>query len=180
MNFFRWLNSKPIMIRIAFGFQAEVGKDTAADFLVFKYGGMKLAFADPLKEIRDFAQENIGSSAVKDRALLQFLGDWAKIKDPDIFVNTLARSLPGDQNTYISDVRFKNEFDYLKSQGFLLVRIKRRGASASSSCESVCSHESEHNLHDASWDYTLKNYGSRENLFDLWRTNACVASTRSL
>ena len=154
------------MIRIGFGFQARVGKDTATDFLVFKYGGTKVAFADPLKEIRDFAQQILGAPTVKDRALLQFLGDWARSHDPDVFVNTAAREIPKDSNAYVSDVRFKSEFDYLKSQGFLLVRIKRRGATASSTSESECAHESEHGLHGAPWDYTIKNYGSRDEFFD--------------
>jgi len=153
------------MIRIAFGFQARCGKDTAADFLVFKYGGEKFAFADPLKEIRDFAQETLGIPNVKDRAFLQFLGDWAKKHDPNIFVTTLTRSLPGDKNVYVSDVRFKQEFDFLRSQGFLLIRIKRKGVSASTNDENINAHESEHSLHTAPWDYVLKNNGTREELF---------------
>lgn len=154
------------MIRIAFGFQARVGKDTAADFLVLKYGGEKFAFAAPLKEIRDFAQETVGVSAQKDRALLQFLGDWARSRDPDVFVNALARSLPRDRNVFISDVRFKSEFAFLKSEGFLLVLIKRRGAVASTSSKAECTHASEHGLHDAPWDHTIQNFGTREEFFD--------------
>lgn len=154
------------MIRIGFGFQAGVGKDTAADFLAFKYGGTKIAFADPLKEIRDFAQEIVAAPVVKDRALLQYLGDWARSHDPDVFVNVAGRAIPENSHTFVSDVRFQAEFDYLKRQGFLMVRVKRRGATASSSSEGVRNHESEHGLHEASWDYTVKNNGSREEFFD--------------
>lgn len=158
--------AKLSMIRIAFGFQARVGKDTAADFLAFKYGGTKLAFADPLKEIRDFAQETVGCPTTEDHTLLQYLGGWAKGHNPDILVNALARSIPQGQNAYVSDVRFKGEFEFLKSQGFLLVRVKRKGAATLTANESAHTHESEHGLHDAPWDCTLKNYGNREDLYD--------------
>jgi hypothetical protein len=42
--------------------RASVGKDTVADYLVAKYGYVRLAFADPLRELAEFVDPVIGTT----------------------------------------------------------------------------------------------------------------------
>lgn len=144
------------MVKIAFGFQAQVGKDTAIDYLINEWGGTRLAFAWPLKDIRDFAQRRVGFSAMKDRKLLQCLGDWVRKDDPLKLLSLLITSIPESGHVFVSDVRYPNEFDALKKAGFSMVKITRQNARASND-SSVCAHSSEQSLCDAQWDFVLHN-----------------------
>lgn len=120
-------------LRIAFGYEARVGKDTAVDHLISKYGGYRLSFAKALYDIMAVAQEICGLPKEKDRRFLQIVGtEWGREKDPNIWVNIVIRKIralveENDENVniYISDLRFPNEMDALKREGFKLVYISR-------------------------------------------------------
>ena len=47
-------------MRIAFGCKMGSGKDTAVSYLISKYGGKRLAFADPIYKIQNYAQQLCG------------------------------------------------------------------------------------------------------------------------
>lgn len=116
-------------LRIAFAAQMRSGKDTAVDYLMQKHGGSHYKFADPLYDILHYAQSKCGFPLEKDRQFLQYIGtDWARSKDQDVWLNALKRRVeatPEDQNIFISDARFNNEFELVKSLGFTLVKIMR-------------------------------------------------------
>ena len=84
-------------LRIAFSGKMQVGKTTSATYLVRKYGFVKLAFADKLKEIaRDLFPEQF-ESGEKPRKLLQDLGIKMREIDADVWVKYVLRiikSLP--------------------------------------------------------------------------------------
>lgn len=147
-------------MRIAFGFRARVGKDTAVEYLLHRFPcGIKLSFADPLYKIQSFAQLTCGLDPVKDRNFLQWVGtDWARRQNPNVWIDVLNSKLEkvGDSiPIFISDLRFLNETLYLKSKGFKLVQIFRS--------VDRNEHISETELYKFSnWDYVLANNSSIE------------------
>ena len=114
--------------RIAFAGKMQVGKTTSADYLVQKYGFIKLSFAGKLKEIaKDLWPEQF-ESGQKPRKLLQDLGMKMREIDQDVWVKYLVRivrSLPKESNIVVDDLRFMNEYKALKNEGFFIVRIVR-------------------------------------------------------
>lgn len=51
-------------MRIALGHQARTGKDTCADYIVAKYGGVKMAISDPVYTVAEHVQRAQGMSMV--------------------------------------------------------------------------------------------------------------------
>jgi hypothetical protein len=154
------------MVKIAFGYKRRVGKDTSCDYLVEKYGGIKLSFAEPLYKILNFAQDMCHFNKTKDRKFLQFIGtEWARTINNNVWVDLLIEQLDNSNspNVYVADLRFKNEFDALKQHGFICVQIKNCVAVSS---DGYVNHQSDLDLDNYNgWDYTIENTGSIENLY---------------
>lgn len=183
------------MVKIAFGYKRRVGKDTSCDYLIRKYGGIKLSFAEPLYRILYFAQDICGFEHSKDRKFLQFVGtEWARTINSDIWaellvkkvvelehVNSLPGNLPGkgkslwseEPNMFVSDLRFENEFKILKKLGFICVKIENKNLD---DVDGYLNHQSDKDLDNFNgWDYTIDNFGDLNNLYDqldhLYRLN---------
>jgi hypothetical protein len=109
-------------LKIAFGCQSRVGKSTATSFLISKYGGVEKSFASSLYELMYYTQQKCGFEQKKDREFLQMIGTWARDKDPDTWVNIIDIENK-EENIFVSDVRFNNEFDFLKKNEFIMIRI---------------------------------------------------------
>jgi hypothetical protein len=107
-------------MKIAILGRAGSGKDTVANYLVSEHGFEKHAFSEGLYKI---CREYYGMT-VKDRGLLQEVGEAMRSIDPDVFVKYLGRSLKNSKNIVISDVRFVNEYKTLKDLGFKFYRVK--------------------------------------------------------
>ena len=101
------------------------GKTTAANFLVEKYGFVKMGLADPIRLIvRDYF--GIESKAdPRYRRLMQKVGtDWFRSADPDVWVKYLLRSAEKENKPIVvDDVRFPNEALALSCQGWKLVYL---------------------------------------------------------
>lgn len=153
---------------LAFGCQARVGKSTAVEYLLKNYGGKEFSFAAPLYDILYFAQDRCGIERHKDRDFLQWIGtDWGRKQDENIWVNILLRDAIKQYNygnVYISDVRFPNEFEALKKEGFILIKLVRESRELN---ETQKKHASETALDEEDrWDYVIKNDGTKEELFE--------------
>lgn len=149
-------------LRIAFGCQARVGKDTACDFLSEKYGGQVHRFSETLYNILYMTQEILGFDQKKDRKFLQYIGtDWAREQDPDVWVRCLFESIESipDENVFISDLRFPNEMERLKEEGFVCVRILR-------DVNETSNHASEVGLLNAEFDFVIENNGTLEEFYE--------------
>lgn len=151
-------------LRLAFGYKAGVGKDTAVTYLVDKYGGKHLKFADSLYDILYYSQRVCGFEEIKDRKFLQWVGtEWARAKDPDVWVKKLlsqVKKIQNISNIFISDLRFPNEFLALKKAGFKLIKIE-------SERTRDIDHISEISLdNEDDWDFIIENNGSKSELFD--------------
>lgn len=151
-------------MKIAFGYKMGVGKDEAVSYLVQKYGGTKISFSKPLYDIMYYVQDKCGFPREKDRKFLQYIGtEWARSKDRDIWVNLLLKKEYSDnQNYYITDLRFPNEYQALKNSGWTCVKIIRSHQEERKGTGSH-SHTSETALdkvYDNEWDYIIDNTGS--------------------
>lgn len=163
------------MVNFAFGCEARVGKDTAAEYLIKKYGGVRMSFAQPIYDILAYAQEMCGFEKEKDRKFLQWVGtDWARDKDPNIWLKLVLQkievhnSMISEQNInnsiYITDTRFSNEISALKKKDFITIRIIRN---IKPKLEGELSqHASEIELIDnQKWDEIIENNSSLDDFY---------------
>lgn len=160
------------------------GKTTAANYFLTK-GFVEKSFADCLKracmEIFLFDEDQVFGTLEKKetpdprwldctpRKILQFVGT-------DLLRNHLETIMPGlgknvfirhfelwyeknkDQNVVIPDVRFQNEFDFIKKMGGSVIKIERCG-------ENSDVHESETEMQKILlYDYLISNQGTIEEL----------------
>lgn len=122
------MKSKPI--KIAFSGKQRSGKDTAADYLISKLpegsGHIRLSFALEVKAARSSLQSRLGFPIARDRELEQFIGEWARSKNENIWVDRVEisiRSFP-ELNTFVTDCRYPNELAMLERHGFTIIRIE--------------------------------------------------------
>lgn len=159
-------------MKIAFGYKMGVGKDTACKFMHDNYGGQVISFAEPIYMILNYAQDVCSFPREKDRQFLQYIGsEWARKKDPNVWVNYLLNRGKRVGNVYVSDVRYKNEFYALKADGFVLVKILRDNQEDRTGTGST-THSSEVELDsvpDNQWDYIVDNNGSIEDFYSSLR-----------
>lgn len=150
-------------IKIAFGSEARVGKDTACDYLKEKHGGKLLRFADPLYKILYYAQDVCGFPRQKDRKFLQWVGtEWGRAQNDTVWIDATIREIPSNNNCYVCDVRFPNELQAMKDAGFYCVRITRKNRNI----ECNPQHTSETALQDSTdWDAIIVNDGTLEEFY---------------
>jgi hypothetical protein len=152
---------------------ARSGKDTVAGMLMGLHGYERVAFADPIRELlyemdplvvhnyMDFRLQDIidskGWEAAKTefpevRRLLQDLGVGARKLFGDTFwiYQALSDVAPQDK-VVVSDVRFKNEAQWIKEFGGQIWRINRPGIDAANE------HVSENELSDWEFDIVIEN-----------------------
>lgn len=157
-------------MKIAFGYKMGSGKDTAVEYLINTYGGTRIAFADPLYHLMEYAQRYCGFPVEKDRKFLQWIGtEWGRNIDDNVWIRkTIEKSKEIEGNVYCCDCRFENEFRALKDNGFICIKINRDvGDSDMNSRAGTGSnqHSSETALdvlHDSEWDYVIDNNGTLE------------------
>lgn len=145
-----------------------------------------VAFADPMKHMIKTMCPNVsydvlfGSSELRNtpvngmldergnpvtvRQLLIDLGSMARKYNPNTWIDNFHHRFAHikDQSDLVilTDCRFQNEFDYLKSQGYYLVRIKRQ-------TDTFILHESEtqqDGIPDDQFNFVVDNNGSKDEL----------------
>lgn len=175
---------KPLPRIIGLGYRAQSGKDTVADFLAARYGYKRTAFAAPLKEacasVFGFTHEQLHGrdkelpdsywsrvlgKPVTPRWVLQHVGTelFRQNLHPDIWVHALGKKVCDGGLWAVSDVRFPNEADAIKSWGGQVWRLDRvcRCAIGGST-----THESETAMATyTGWDATIPNHGTIRELY---------------
>jgi hypothetical protein len=162
---------------------ARSGKDTLAGMLMGLYGYQNRAFANPIRnllyEMNPQVKDDYRVQGVVDaygwdeakvkfpeiRTLLQNLGVGARTLFSDQFWVT--QGLAGVENgdkIVITDVRFPNEAEAIKSLGGQVWRVKRLGIDA------VNEHISETAMDDYPVDQIFINNGTVEDLMALLKT----------
>lgn len=150
-----------------------------------------IAFADPMKEmIRQMFPETpkkylYGSSSFRKeiipgtldqngapltiRQLLIDLGTRGREYDPDVWVKSFDQRfiMKPASIVVVTDVRFRNEFDYLRSKGFYMIRLYRNTG------QPEIQHISEtgqNAIIDEEFDYVLfNNHGLKDLKFEVSR-----------
>jgi hypothetical protein len=156
---------------------AQSGKDTVAKYLVENHNFERVAFADPIRnllwEMNPLLSDGFNLQGVVNaygwdaaktrfpevRRLLQELGVGARrVIDDEIWVVKALRTMSGEGNYVITDVRFQNEASQVKLGGGQLWRVERTGV------EAVNSHISEHDLDAWEFDAYVHNNSTIEDL----------------
>lgn len=158
------------MILIGLCGKARVGKDTAADFLVERYGFKKFSFASYLKEIAEHAGWN-GLKDERGRHFLNVLGDAMRGYDSDVFTKELETKIYAyglflrDRNiepkVVVSDVRMLNEVALIKKLGGVNCLILRDIDGAE-----VHATETMDRSKAAIVDYVFENTGTTSQLYE--------------
>lgn len=156
------------MLLIGLGNKSRSGKDTIADYLVSKYGFVKVSFASTLYDIMYAVQSVLGEPNIKDTMLLQELGDlMQKRYNTDVFINLamkkIATAVAQNKSIVVSDVRFYEEFNRLHDANFTLIKVHRENRPI----DRDPTHRSEVELDNASWDLVIDNNDSIKKLYEI-------------
>lgn len=110
--------------RIAFCGAAGSGKTTHARLMQKHYGGDVLSFATPLKQLAEsyYPAELLADPHVR-RQVLQDLGSTMRKYDPLVFIRKAEAKLPKTRSVYVDDLRYLNEYNMLRRQGFVVIRL---------------------------------------------------------
>ena len=154
-------------LKIAFGGNMGSGKDHAGNYLKTKYGGTCVSFAKPIYDILYYAQDRCQITRNKDRRFLQLVGtDWGRSLDPNLWINLLLTSTEiTEENCYLTDLRFENEFNSLKDKSWICIKIIRECDTRERAGTGSAHHSSElslRNIPNEHWNYIIDNNGSLE------------------
>jgi len=153
---------------------AGAGKDTIATHLEARYRFGKIAFADPLYAMVS-AMTGIGVESLRDRKfkeavlpvigqsprrLLQTLGtEWGRgLVADDIWIRIAIQKASSMERAVISDVRFDNEAEAIKSAGGSVWLVTRPDAKCLDS--TAATHSSERGISPHLIDATIVNGGA--------------------
>ena len=94
------------------------GKSAAATYIAEKYGFIRMRISGKMREISQELDLEI------TRDLLQGIGKFFREFDDDVWIKYLVKKIQASTDSVVvDDIRRKNEVDYLKSLGFVLIRI---------------------------------------------------------
>lgn len=151
------------------------GKDTVSDYIIKKYNFNKYSLADPLKrgcmELFGFTHEQLYTDkkeetdefwSKKPREILQFLGTDVirKYYGDNFWIKVLDKKINKSENNIVADIRFLNEYHYIKSNNGIMIKVIRPDI------KSEDSHISENELNDVTADILIINDGSIEDLYE--------------
>lgn len=146
---------------------AGAGKDTVFGILQgLEPRAVRYAFADELKrEVADgfdVTPEFINENKPVFRELLQSWGVARRAFNCDYWVERVQESIVEDSPhiAVVTDVRFRNEAQWIREHGGSLVRVVRAG------CEGVNNHVSEHELADCPVAHVIRNDAGFDELRD--------------
>lgn len=154
--------------------KARSGKDTVASFILAARGGYIYSFADPIRamllplgvDMRDpywlaRKEEDIPAINASPRRLMQTLGtEWGRsLIHPELWL-TLAtqRLINAGPGMIVSDVRFENEAEWVRSKRGRIIHIERPDAQA------VAEHASEAGVERRPEDIYILNNESLDDL----------------
>ena len=167
-------------MKIALMGKMRSGKDTVGEFLECDRGFVGYALADELKRMAKKAYPEMFYNGEKPRELLQNLGAHMRKFDEDYWVNVLLSKIADYNVVYvdtgkavITDVRFPNEAEALKKEGFKIIRVASPEKDRFQRCieagdlhpEITSQHESETACDFVVPDATIVNDGTIEELY---------------
>jgi len=178
------MNRDPLIIGLT-GL-AGAGKDTVADRLCCRHNFERHAFAEPIRDMltalltgagidyahlfeRDLKELPVPGIGISGRRMMQTLGtEWGRSLDTQLWVrvaavtlglNDLPNSSPVHDRIVLTDVRFPNEAEWIRSLGGCIWRVVRPAPS-------VAEHVSEQHINQLPCDLSIDNGGTLEDLHD--------------
>jgi dephospho-CoA kinase len=109
--------------KIAFAGKARSGKDSLAGYAILIYDYAVYSFGKELKRCAHTVFGNKGGG--KRRELYQWFGQTMRERDPDVWINAMFRDMAysTSEKFIVTDLRQPNEYDRLKAEGFVIIRI---------------------------------------------------------
>ena len=168
--FFGLANSKGNPLVIGISGKARSGKDTLGQFLCEEYRCLHYYFAKPLKEgarvMFNLTEEQIENKeeviepwGMSPRKIYQLLGtEVGRGLDKQIWIKNaqmFVKSVPG-RTVVITDVRFKNEAEWIRSQDGIVINVERD----SQTIITENTHSSENDIESDDYDLLIKNNGT--------------------
>lgn len=161
------------------------GKDTAAAYLVERYGYVRFAFGDELKR---YYHELFGETETKPREGYQWFGQAMRQRDPDVWVRKCFEQIAEEAadrrpltkyngfpplRAVITDLRQPNEFERCRSEGYVIIRINcpeslrihRAIESADKFALADLTHETEQHVDSFAVDYEVNNADTVDDLY---------------
>lgn len=160
---------------------AQSGKDTVAELLCLNYDFKRIAFADAIREsvmrlnpmlgngirVADMVEDygwDVAKANLEVRRLLQVLGTEVgrQILGETVWTDIVMQQIDDSpqQNWVVTDVRFPNEANEIKSRSGFLIRVNRLNHS------SVNNHKSERAMDNYMFDNVIINDGTLDDLSD--------------
>lgn len=111
----------------------RTGKDTLAILLQAAlrnkgYEFSRKSLAEPLKiayaHSAGMTLADLEVNKAEHRAGLQQMGEDARRHNPDFWIDRLGASMGQYENIIIPDIRYKNEYDWVRSRGGLVIRVE--------------------------------------------------------
>ena len=99
--------------------KAGTGKTAVADHLIKKYGYKRHAVADEVKRIA----VRLFKMKMKDRKLLQDIGFKMREIRTTVWIDFLIDQIRGKDKIVVDDIRYPNEYEALKKEGFKMIRV---------------------------------------------------------
>jgi dephospho-CoA kinase len=178
--------SKYPIRKIAICGRARSGKDTVANYLEETYAFTKFAFADDMKQLLHKLFPHI-SDQPKPRRAYQVFGEGLRNLDlpgaDHVWIDACMRKVNAHlwwhsevdnrgANVVITDLRMQLELDYLRANGFTLIRVTapdedriwRAKLSGDDFNEADLEHETESHIDGFAVDYTIENSGTIDDL----------------
>lgn len=158
-------------MKIAIIGKMRSGKDTAGDYLIDLHDFKRFAFGDEIGRVikRYFPTAH---EYGKPRRHYQLIGQTFRQLDPDVWIHALDTDLffrsTKNDNVVITDVRQPNEVEYLRSKGFVILkieadeptRLKRIAREGDRFDPTTLQHETEIAVDGLSYDYLITNNGT--------------------
>lgn len=167
-------------MRIAVAGQIRSGKDTFSSYLINTYSFKKFYFAEGIEDVIKRYFPELWDENNKPRELYQKIGQWFREIDPDVWIKCLDKKLESyfkygeNAKVIVTDLRQLNEYNYLKSKGFVIVkveadeevRIERVLKAGDKFSRESLYHETEIQVATLPCDYLVTNNTTLEDLFE--------------
>ena len=167
------------MLKIALVGEMRTGKDEICKYIRSKNRDvMKVCFSSGITELlKEFFPEVLKTNN-KPRKYYQEIGQFMRTINKDVWVNYLEKELQlhskhGFNSFVCTDLRQYNEYTFLKSKGFYIVkvvadkenRINRMNELGDNYEMDALNHETEQNINKIPYDYLINNNGTLEELY---------------
>lgn len=160
-------------VKIAFTAKARAGKSLLSGYANLLYDFHPFAFGDALKTHFHTLFPHIPRDP-KPRAHYQSFGQFCRTIEPSVWIDATMRSVDEYLRRYpsgrvlVEDVRQPNEFERLKAEGFVIIRInakeelrrQRMIDAGDTFSEADLTHETEQYVDTFAVDYEIQNDGS--------------------